>query len=167
MRYRFYEGLLTQLKDKICKGDGKPKTLPELKKKAQNINARYWEHVQEHTREQNHHPNTQLKPSSSNTSNTSSSTPKPASTTSRSTSQSSGLKPGKSKETLKPHLTKLDLTRKLDTHGKLTQQECHIDNDLCLYCGKKGHQVPDCTLKQEATKGRASSSTPASTSHSR
>ena len=94
LRYRFYEGLPTQLKDEICKGDGKPNTLLELKKKAQNIDTWYWEHVQEHSREQNHHPTNQSKPSSSNTSTTSSSTPKPAST--------SGSKPGKSKETLKP-----------------------------------------------------------------
>ena len=47
LRYRFYEGLPTQLKDKICKGDRKPNTLPELKKKAQNIDTQYWEHVQD------------------------------------------------------------------------------------------------------------------------
>ena len=141
LRYRFYEGLPTRLKDEICKGDGKPNTLLELKKKAQNIDAQYWECVQECSHEQNHRPNTHSKPSSSNTPNTSSSTPKPASTTSRSTSQSSRSKPGKLKETPKPQSTKPDLTGKLDTHGKLTQQErqCCIDNDLCLYCGKKGH----------------------------
>ena len=167
LRYRFYEGLLTRLKDEICKGDGKPNTLPELKKKAQNIDARYWERAQERSHEQNHRPANQSKPSSSNTSTTSSSTPKPAST-SGSTSQSSRSKPGKSKETPKPQTKKPDLTRKLDTRGKLTQQERQrrIDNDLCLYCGKKGHRVPDCELKQEAAKGRASSSTPASTSTS-
>ena len=37
--YRFYEGLLARLKDEICKGDGKPKTLSKLQKKAQNIDA--------------------------------------------------------------------------------------------------------------------------------
>ena len=47
LRYRFYEGLPTRLKDEICKGEGKPNTLPELKKKAQNINARYWECIKE------------------------------------------------------------------------------------------------------------------------
>ena len=30
LRYRFYEGLLARLKDKICKGDGKPNTLSKL-----------------------------------------------------------------------------------------------------------------------------------------
>ena len=167
LRYRVYEGLPTQLKDEICKGNTKPNTLSELKKKAQNIDTHYWECVQECSCEQNHRPTTQAKPSSSNTSTTSSSTPKPASI-SGSTSQSSGSKPGKSKETLKPQSNKPDLIGKLDTHGKLTQQERQrcIDNNLCLYCGKKGHQVPDCTLKQEAAKGRASSFTPASTSTS-
>ena len=39
LRYRFYKGLPAHLKDKICKGDGKPNTLSELWKKAQNIDA--------------------------------------------------------------------------------------------------------------------------------
>ena len=51
LRYRFYEGLPARLKDKICKGDGKPNMLSELRKKAQNINTWYWE--------QNQHPATQ------------------------------------------------------------------------------------------------------------
>ena len=34
LRYRFYEGLPARLKDEICRGDGKPNTLSELRKKA-------------------------------------------------------------------------------------------------------------------------------------
>ena len=59
--YRFYKGLLACLKDEICKGDGKLNTLSELWKKAQNIDARHWEHVQECSWEQNLCPPNQQK----------------------------------------------------------------------------------------------------------
>ena len=142
LRYRFYEGLLPQLKDEICKGDRKPNTLSELHKKAQNIDARYWE--------QNQRPATQQKtPSSNTTSNNSSSTAKSTTSSSGNTSQASRSKTRKSKEAPKTQSTKPGLTRKLDSHGKLTQQERqhHIDNNLCLFCGKCRHKVPDCPTK--------------------
>ena len=110
LRYKFYEGLPAQLKDEICKGDRKPQTLAELQKKVQNIDARYWEHYQEHSREQNQHPSTQQKTPSTNTSTTPQSTSKPAPSGSGSTSQASGSKPSKPKEALKPQSTKLDLS---------------------------------------------------------
>jgi hypothetical protein len=168
LRYRFYEGLPARRKDKICKGDGKPHTLAELRKKAQNIDARYWERAQERSREQTQRPSTQQKTPSSNTSSTTpQTTSKPAPSSSGSTSQASGSKPGKPKEAPKPQSTKPDLTGKLDSRGKLTQQERQrrIDNDLCMFCGKKGHKVQDCILRQNAAKARASSTT-ASTSTS-
>ena len=116
LRYRFYEHLPAQLKDEICKGDRKLNTLSELCKKAQYINAQYWE--------QNQHPATQQKTASSNTtSNNSSSTAKYTTSSSGNTSQASGSKPGKLKEAPKTQSTKLDLTRKLDSCGKLTQKE--------------------------------------------
>jgi Retrotransposon gag protein len=42
LRFRFYEGLPPQIKDKLSKGE-KPQTLQVLKQKVQNIDARYWE----------------------------------------------------------------------------------------------------------------------------
>jgi hypothetical protein len=43
---------------------------------------------------------------------------------------------------------KTDLTGKLGSNSKLTQQErqCQMDNNLCLFCGKGGHWVTDCNL---------------------
>ena len=120
LRYRFYKGLPTRLKDEVCKGDGKLKTLAELRKKAQSIDARYWEHVQERSREQSQRPNTTQKTPSF----TPQSTSKPTLTTSGSTSQASGSKPGKPKEAPKQQSTKPDLTGKLDSRGKLTQ--CYV-----------------------------------------
>ena len=45
---------------------------------------------------------------------------------------------GKAPENPKPSP---DLTGKLGKDGKLTLQECqcHMDNSLCLFCGKTGH----------------------------
>ena len=105
LQYRFYEGLLARLEDEISKGDGKLKTLAELRRKAQSINTHYWECVQEHSWEQSQHLNTTQKTLSS----TPQSTSKPAPTTSRSTSQASGSKPSKPKEALKQQSTKPDL----------------------------------------------------------
>ena len=102
------------------------------------------------------------KTQSSFSNNTSNNTSKPAQSNSGNNSQSSGSKSGKSKETLKPQLTKPDLTGKLDSKGKLTQQEQQqcIDNNLCLFCGKPGHKVPDCPTKlASSAKGWASTTT--------
>ena len=147
------EGLLAHLKDEICKGDGKPNTLVKLQKKAQNIDARYWGCIQEHSWEEKQCPSTTQKTLSSSSS-IPQSTSKPAPTTSRSTSQASSSKPGKPKEALKQQSTKPDLTGKLNSHGKLTQQERQrrIDNNLCMFCSKKGHKVNDCILRQNAVK---------------
>ena len=123
LRYRFYEGLPAHLKDKICRGNGKLNMLSELRKKAQNIDARHWERVQERSWEQNTCLPNQQKTQSSSSNNTSNNISKPAQPNSGNNSQSSGSKSGKSKETPKPQSMKLDLTGKLDSKGKLTQQE--------------------------------------------
>ena len=99
-------------------------------------------------------------------SSSSNNTSKPAQSNSGNNSQSSGSKSRKSKETLKPQSTKPDLTGKLDSKGKLTQQERQqcIDNNLCLFCGKPRHKVLDCPMKLASlAKGRASTTTPTPT----
>ena len=159
LQYRFYKGLPACLKDEICKGDGKLNTLSELQKKAQIIDTWHWECVQERSQGQNLHPPNQQKTQSSSSNNTSNNTSKPAQSNSSNNSQSSSSKSGKSKETPKPQLTKPDLTGKLDSKGKLTQQEQQwcIDNNLCLFCGKPGHKVLDCPTKlASSAKGQAS-----------
>ena len=52
LKHHFYDGLPSRLKDEITKCEGKPQTLSEMRQKARNANARYWEHVQEQTQEQ-------------------------------------------------------------------------------------------------------------------
>ena len=52
LKHHFYNGLPSRLKDEITKGKGKPWTLSEMRQKARNADARYWEHIQEQTQEQ-------------------------------------------------------------------------------------------------------------------
>ena len=162
LRFRFYEGLPDRIKDEIMKGDGKPSTLVGLREKAKNIDARYWERHNERTREQKkaqrNQPN---KPSSSSTgsANTpSSSAPKWTPKSQNNQSQSSDKKSPKNSDKSKDSKPKVDLTGKLDSRGKLTQQERQhrIDKNLCLYCGKSDHRAPDCLSKASSAKGRAS-----------
>jgi len=49
LRHRFYDSLPSRLKDDVSHGDGKPKDLLGMRRKAQNSDACYWEHVQEHS----------------------------------------------------------------------------------------------------------------------
>ena len=161
LRYRFYEGLPPRIKDELTKGEGKPRTLRDMKQKAQNIDARYWERQQERSREQGY----QRGQSTSKTP-TSSSTNTPASTSgskpSVPTHQAS--KPKNFKPSAAP---RVDLTGKLDSQGKLTQQERQrrIDKNLCMFCGGTGHRTDTCPVKAASAKARtatasASTSTP-------
>jgi hypothetical protein len=113
-----------------------------LKQKVQNIDARCWEQTQERSREQQYRQN----PSKSFTS-AASAVP---STTPKFTSRSDFC----SEQKLKPKDSKLttlrvDLSGKLDSKGKLTQQEwqCRIDKNLCLFCGGSDHQTDTCPVK--------------------
>jgi len=71
LRDRFYDGLLSRLKDDISCGDGKPKDLLGMRWKAQNSDAHYWEHVQERSREGNTNSKTTLAKTPNQSSSTS------------------------------------------------------------------------------------------------
>jgi hypothetical protein len=145
--YRFYEGLPPRIKDELRKGE-KPRTLQVLKQKVQNIDARYWERAQEHSCEQQYRQNP-AKSSTSTASAVPSTTPKPTPHSNFHSEQKSKLKDSKL-------LTlRVDLLGKLDSKGKLTQQEQQhqIDKNLCLFCGGSGHQTDTCLVK--SARGRA------------
>jgi Retrotransposon gag protein len=147
LRYRFYEGLPPRIKDELSKSE-KPRTLQVLKQKVQNINARYWERTQECSREQQYRQN----PSKSSTSAASavpSITPK--STPHSDFCPEQKPKPKNSKLTT----LRVDLSGKLDSKGKLIQQErqCRIDKNLCLFCGGSSHRTDTCLVK--SARGRA------------
>ena len=118
LRHRFYDGLSSRLKDDVSRGDGKPKDLLGMHRKAQNSNARYWERVQERSREGN-----------TNSKTTPAKTPNQSSSTSgnNSTQQQKGQANAKTSHPAvlekTPNTTKPDLSGKLDSHGKLTAKE--------------------------------------------
>jgi hypothetical protein len=115
LRYRFYEGLPPRIKDELSKSE-KPQTLQVLKQKVQNIDARYWEQTQERSCEQQYRQN----PPKSSTS-AASAVP---STTLKSTPHSKFRLEQKPKlKDSKLTTPCVDLSGKLDSKGKLTQQE--------------------------------------------
>jgi hypothetical protein len=113
-----------------------------LKQKVQNINARYWERAQEHSREQQYRQNPP-KSSTSAASAVPSTTPKSTPRPDFHLEQKPKLKDSK------PTTPHVDLSGKLDSKGKLTQQErqCRIDKNLCLFCGGSGHWTDTCLVK--------------------
>jgi Retrotransposon gag protein len=141
LRYRFYKGLPPRIKDELSKSK-KPQTLQVLKQKVQNIDARYWERAQERSHEQQFRQN-QPKSSTSIASAVPPTTPKPTSRSEFHLEQ----KP-KPKDS-KPATPRVDLSGKLDSKGKLTQQEQQrrIDKNLCLFCGGSGHRTDTCPVK--------------------
>jgi hypothetical protein len=147
LRYRFYEGLPPQIKDELSKSK-KPQTLQVLKQKVQNIDARYWKRAQERSCEQQYRQN--LRKSSTSAAST------VLSTTLKSTPHSdfhSEQKPKlKDSKLSTPHV---DLLGKLDSKGKLTQQEQQrwIDKNLCLFCRGSGHWTDTHPVK--SARGRA------------
>jgi Retrotransposon gag protein len=132
LRYRFYEGLPPWIKDELSKSE-KPRTLQVLKQKVQNIDPRYWERAQERSREQQFRQN-QPKSSTSTASTVPSTTPKSIPRSKYHSEQKPRPKDSK------PTIPRVDLSGKLDSKGKLTQQERQrrIDKNLCLFCGGSG-----------------------------
>jgi Retrotransposon gag protein len=113
LRYRFYKGLPPWIKDELSKGE-KPWTLQVLRQKVQNIDARYWEQVQERSHEQQYRQNPS-KSSTSTASDVPTTTPKPAPHSDFHSEQKPKLKDSK------PLTPCVDLLVKLDSKGKLTQ----------------------------------------------
>jgi hypothetical protein len=153
LRHRFYEGLPNRLKDEVSRGDGKPRDLHLMRLKAQNADARYWERQTEKAHEANTGRSDKAadnKSSNNNSNNTSNSNDKKSDGKSNKGQRQSGQASGSAAKT--------DLTGKLGSNGKLTQQERQrrIDSNLCLFCGKGGHRVTDCMLtKANSSKARA------------
>src|SRR6266481_3394175 len=55
-----------------------------------------------------------------------------------------------------------NLTGKLGKDGKLTpaERQHHMENNLCLFCGKTGHLAKDCSKVLSAGKARATATAP-------
>jgi len=152
---QFYKGLPACIKDEISRM-GKPSTLSEFKTLAQTINAHYWEHKGEISRETKSSSSNPPKPSTSNHA---------SSHLSRSGNHRSGqnksAKPVSASTLSAPKAP--DLNTKLGKDGKLMAKEHQrcFDKKLCLFCGGPGHSAWDCTkLTSHAAKGCAAMVTP-------
>jgi hypothetical protein len=119
-----------------------------LKQKVQNINAKYWERAQENSREQQYKQNPP-KSSTSTAPAVPSTTPKPTPCSDFHLEQETKLKDSK------PSTPRVDLSGKLDSKGKLTQQEWQhrINKNLCLFCGGSSHWTDTRLVK--SARGRA------------
>jgi hypothetical protein len=182
LRHRFYEGLPNCLKDEVLRGNSKPKTLLLMRQKAQNADARYWERKAEIVHKNNsskpEKANDKSSSNNSNSNNMSSSNNNSSNNSGKKNDkksdkgqkqQNSGKQQQASGSTPKNDLSsKLDSSGKrtqvasglkwqADSSGKLTQQECQrwMDNNLCLFCGKGGHKVSECRLKDNFSKACA------------
>ncbi|KIO14430.1 hypothetical protein M404DRAFT_121653, partial [Pisolithus tinctorius Marx 270] len=150
--------------DEVCQV-GKPWTLHELCHPAQEIDACYWEHkeeVQWVSKHQgsnssnnksggsgnNNQPKTGQDKSKPGSNNNTRSSPKPASSKPGNNNSSNSSKPEPSK---------------LSKDGKLTPEECkcHIEGNLCMFCGGPGHFADKCPKKARKAKARAVATTEA------
>jgi hypothetical protein len=113
-----------------------------LRQKVQNINARYWKQAQEHSCEQQYRQN----PSKSSTSTASAVLTTTLKTTPHSDFHLKQKPKPKNSKPLTPHV---DFSGKLDSKGKLTQQEQQhqINKNLCLFCGGSSHWTDTCLVK--------------------
>ena len=135
---------------------GKPTTLAALHLKAQDADNIYWMQEEEsHLESRSSGNNRNLgKKDLHKSSNFNS--PSKSFTNSLSNNHSSSSlfsKPSKGPSKDKP---KNSISDKLGKNGKLTGDECdhHMKEELCLYCGEKGHVAHDCP-KSAAAKARA------------
>jgi hypothetical protein len=176
LRYQFYSGLPSRLKDDVSKGEtGKPKTLVEMRLKAQNADARYWERRLEIAREiPSDKPNkapfnktVDYKSGSQYISNY-------KNISSPATYRKPDIKTYTSNRDKTPQPVKPvasgnpDLVGKLGSDGKLTPQEKQrrTDNNLCWLCADPGHRVINCpkATKARSVNSEASDPPPQSTS---
>ena len=167
--WQAYNGLAKQIKNEMVHHE-KPTTLSGLRKLMQAIDACYWEHKVEITCE-TPAMNSSGNKSEKNNNNKSSSNKSKGSLQSKqknnnNLSSGSSQNKGKSsepKKTLTPNLSS-----KLGKDRKLTPQErqCHLDKNLCLFCGAPDYRAADCNKANYkkaavAAKAHTSKTTPA------
>ena len=146
-----YLALPKRIKDELIHFD-KPRNLDDLQDLVQKIDQRYWECQSEVSRDML----TVLKmdQKSDKMSKPNRSSDRKANLTPSTSGSGSKEKHKDKSKSGNQNQKKPDLMDKLGKDGKLTSQEHqqHLDNKLCLLCGKSGHMVCDCP---KSTKARA------------
>lgn len=171
LRHRLYDGLPERLKDDISR-HGKPRGYSDMRRLIQRYDARYWERQSEIKRTTNSSKADSGKASgSNNASGNNSGNQDSQKNKNKPPAQSSGNnsnntpKNNTSSGTSKPNnnsgnnstTPKPDLSGKLGKDGKLTPEERkrRLEKNLCLFCGRSGHQAKDCTSPRSSAQAQA------------
>ena len=154
LRHHFYNGLLDQIKDEICR-IGKPQSLIDMRHLAHEVDACYWEckeEVQHASKQQA--PSSSSNKSSSGSNNNNATLSKTRQDKSKSSSSSSNNNNSLSS---KASSSTTPVNSKLGKDGKLAPKERkrHQDNNLCMFCGGAGHFMDKCSKKTKAAKVHA------------
>ena len=176
LRYQFYEGLPRRIKDDMVHHNY-ANTLDGVKLVARIIDGRYWKREAEKLRErerdkpsgsgggnatggQSGNP----KPSNRNSGKGSKSSNAPAPSSTAATAGNSGNNAGRSGNQGKGKAKSSDATPaarayadKLDASGKIKQdeRERRRKNNLCMYCGGKGHTADNCNKRPGQASAKA------------
>lgn len=155
LRSHFYIGLPDRIKDQLAsRPGGPPRNLNDLRRSAQEYDALYWSRQSE---KKTFPAISRPQPSSSSQSSNQSSQFQNRSPQSSGGNNASANKPSKPPYQASANSPrKPNLTGKLTTENKLTDDERQrrFANNLCLYCGKEGHKAIDCRLAAANKPGR-------------
>ncbi|KIO01399.1 hypothetical protein M404DRAFT_83172, partial [Pisolithus tinctorius Marx 270] len=160
LHHHFYSGLPDQIKDEVCQV-GKPWILHKLCHLAQEIDVHYWECREEIQQAGKHQSssNSNNNKSSGSARNNQSKTSQDKAKTGNNNNPRSSPKLGNNNNS---NLSKPEPS-KLGKDGKLTTEEhkCHIDGNLCMFCGGSSHFADKCPKKARKAKARAAATTEA------
>ena len=170
IRSAFYKGLPERLKDDLSRSpSGKPKTYFCMHELAMQYDARYWERHNEVSKKEATKraivKSMDKTPSTSQSANQASPSKKDEKKPYKPNTSNQGSKPNQPSASSSSAQPKSNLDSKLDKDGKVTskEREYRILNNLCLYCGAKGHKVMNCEIRAKNSKARTAATSVNST----
>lgn len=161
---KFFLGLAPRIKKAFSsRTTPRPTSLSQLDALAASMDDNYWLYD-----ESGRSADKTDKPSTSNTTTSHHTTTTTTNSHSHKNKNKNGNSTARSNSTTTPaSASKPDLTNVLNSAGKLNaaERQRRITENLCLYCGKKGHEAKDCNkaAHNREAKARAAAITPAAT----